>query len=397
VKILAIGNMYPPLHEGGYEVVWEAAVEHLRSEGHEVTVLTTDHRRREAPSSESGVFRDLRWYWRAHGWPRMHPLARLRLERVNARVLDRHLRAERPDVVSWWAMGGMSLSLIERVWRMGLPSAAAVCDDWMVYGPEVDGWTRMFATRPRAAVITERLAGIPTRPDLAHAGPVLFPSETTRDTALARWPLESVVVCHQGVSSKLFPPRPESPWRWRLLYVGRIDERKGVDLAVEALVRLPDEATLLIAGVGDEAYGTQLRELASRLGVSSRVTFTARPRDQLRGLYEAADVVVFPVRWEEPWGLVPLEAMSVGRPVVATGLGGSGEYLRDGENCLLFDLQAGAPGLAERVHTLAGDEVLRSRLRSGGFETARSSDDRDFSRAAERVLHDTVDAPRRRV
>ena len=46
---------------------------------------------------------------------------------------------------------------------------------------------------------------------------------------------------------------------------------------------------------------------------------------------------MFPVRWNEPWGLVPIEAMARGRPVVATGRGGSGEYLRDGENCMLFD------------------------------------------------------------
>ena len=59
----------------------------------------------------------------------------------------------------------------------------------------------------------------------------------------------------------------------------------------------------------------------------------AKPRAELRDVYAAADVVVFPVQWNEPWGLVPLEAMSVGRPVVASGTGGSAEYLRDGENC----------------------------------------------------------------
>ncbi len=50
----------------------------------------------------------------------------------------------------------------------------------------------------------------------------------------------------------------------------------------------------------------------------------------------AADALLFPVQWEEPWGLVPLEAMASGTPVVATGTGGSGEYLRDGDNCLVY-------------------------------------------------------------
>ena len=51
--------------------------------------------------------------------------------------------------------------------------------------------------------------------------------------------------------------------------------------------------------------------------------------------YAAADAVLFPVSWEEPWGLVPLEAMAVGRPVLASRAGGGpAEYLRAGENCL---------------------------------------------------------------
>jgi glycosyltransferase involved in cell wall biosynthesis len=95
----------------------------------------------------------------------------------------------------------------------------------------------------------------------------------------------------------------------------------------------------------------------------------ALPRAALPGLYAAADVVVFPVLWEEPWGLVPLEAMAMGRPVVATGQGGSGEYLRDGENALLH-APGDTAGLAAAVERLAADAGLRERLREGGSATA---------------------------
>ena len=81
--------------------------------------------------------------------------------------------------------------------------------------------------------------------------------------------------------------------------------------------------------------------------------------------------MLFPVRWREPWGVVPLEAMGVGRPVVATGRGGSGEYLRDGDNALLFDAEDPA-ALAAQVTGWPHDEALRERLRAGGLETARS-------------------------
>jgi len=92
------------------------------------------------------------------------------------------------------------------------------------------------------------------------------------------------------------------------------------------------------------------------------------PRAPLPGDTEA-DVVVFPVIWDEPWGLVPLEAMGMGRPVVATGRGGSAEYLRDGENALLFEA-GDAVALADAVRRLAGDDALRARLRETGLATA---------------------------
>jgi glycosyltransferase involved in cell wall biosynthesis len=104
-------------------------------------------------------------------------------------------------------------------------------------------------------------------------------------------------------------------------------------------------------------------------------------------VYAAADVVLFPVRWEEPWGLVPLEAMGVGRPVVATARGGSGEYLRDGSNCVVVPAQD--PGAVARAVTrLAGDPVLRDRLREGGFETARLHTDATWGDAVLAAVED---------
>ncbi len=95
-----------------------------------------------------------------------------------------------------------------------------------------------------------------------------------------------------------------------------------------------------------------------------------RPREELPAAYAEADALLFPVRWEEPWGLVPLEAMAVGTPVVATGTGGSGEYLRDGENALVIGRDAEPSDLSGALRRLAGDADLRRRLREGGIATA---------------------------
>ena len=131
-------------------------------------------------------------------------------------------------------------------------------------------------------------------------------------------------------------PGRRREWAWRLLYVGRIDERKGADVAVSALANLPGEATLTVLGDGDDEHRADLDRQIAAAGLESRVRLEpGRPREGLVACCDDHDAVLFPVRWDEPWGLVPLEAMARGRPVVATGTGGSAEYLRDGENALL--------------------------------------------------------------
>jgi glycogen(starch) synthase len=381
--------MYPPHHLGGYELMWQSAVRNLRAHGHQVRILTTDYRSATPDPGipdDPEVRRDLRWYWRDHDFPPLDRRERLGLERHNAEVLGRELDEFRPEVVSWWAMGGMSLSLIERVRRQGLPATGIVIDDWMVYGPRVDAWLRSARRLGPLARLRERSTGVPTAVDFGAAAEWVFVSERTRAAALGavrRLPRTSIA--HGGVDRERFDAAPEAPWRWRLLCLGRIDPRKGIDTAIRATAELP-EARLTIAGGGDEAHLHELHQLATELGVDERVAFTRPDRDAVPAAYAAADAVLFPVVWEEPWGLVPLEAMASARPVVATGAGGSGEYLRDGENCLLFSPRDDPAALAAAVRRLADDEGLRDRLRTAGLATAESLSEESFNEAVRAAI-----------
>src|SRR5437763_4554514 len=175
--------MYPPQHLGGYELAWHSAVEHLRHRGHEARVLTTQEHRGAAEPDDPDVHRELLWYWHDFEFPRRSLRARVRLERHNAAVLERHLEALRPDVVSWWAMGGMSLALLERVRRRGLPAVAFVHDDWLDYGPRVDQWLRLGRRSAALAAMLERTTGLPARVDFPAAARYVFGSEATRSHA----------------------------------------------------------------------------------------------------------------------------------------------------------------------------------------------------------------------
>jgi glycosyltransferase involved in cell wall biosynthesis len=369
VRVLTVGNTYPPHHTGGYELVWRAAVEHVRAAGHEVRVLTTTHREETSEPDGPDVHRELEWYWRDHeivdpGW-----LGSLRIERHNQNVLKRHLADLKPDVVAFWSMGALSLGMLEHVRRRAIPAVAFVHDDWLIYGQQVDGWYRRV--RGRGA-------------KLGLAARYVFVSESTRQRARAAGiSLANTTVAHSGVDPVFLQPVPPDPvWGWRLLVAGRLDPRKGIDTAITALAQLPQHAQLLVAGGGDQSELARLESLATELGVAPRVRFTGPlDRQTLAAAYAASDAVVFPVAWDEPWGLVPLEAMGVGRPVVATGKGGSAEYLVDEENCLLFEA-GDAAGLAAAITDLSSDAPLREHLTTNGFTTAAAHTQQAFNEAA---------------
>lgn len=387
--------MYPPDHQGGYELVWADAVAHLLERGHTVRVLCSDHREPAARTLQTGaryvdqdVFRELRWYWHDHRFPRLGVRARLELERANGEAFDRHVAELRPDVIAWWAMGGMSLSLIERARRAGLPAVAFVNDDWLIYGPRVDAWTRLARRLPVPAPLLERAVGVPARFEPARAFErIVFASEAVRESALEHLPLGATEVAYGGIDPAfLAESSPRDDWSWRLLSVGRIDPRKGIATAIEALALLPAQASLRIVGPGDARHLAELERAAMRAGVAERVHFDGpRARADLPQVYAESDVVVFPVDWREPWGLVPLEAMASSRPVVATGTGGSREYLSDGVNCLLF-APGDAAALAAALRTLASGPELRTRLCAAGLETARANTNEAFHARVEATL-----------
>jgi glycosyltransferase involved in cell wall biosynthesis len=393
LRVLSVGTLYPPHLLGGYEVIWRGVMRRLRAEGHSARVLVTDYLRPEAAPDaveDPDVHRELAWYWRDHEWPRFSPRERLALERHNAAVFDRHLREFDPHVVTWWPVGGLSLGLIERTRRAGLPSLMFVLDPWPIYGARHDQWTRMWSRSGLAGALAERFTGLPTRPQLGTAGRWLFCSQSMRETTLrSGLSIPDQAVLAPGVEQEFLdvPREPAPPpWRWRLLYIGRVVEQKGVLSAVRSLQQLPEEATLRIVGEGDPPYRRELERLAAELGVADRVSFEApRPRSALIEVYRDADVVVFPVQWDEPFGLVPLEAMALGRPVLATGKGGSADFLRDGNNALLF-AAGDAAALAAAARRLAADDALRARLRDGGYETAAAHSEDAFNRRAVREI-----------
>ncbi|HEY1117599.1 MAG TPA: glycosyltransferase [Acidimicrobiales bacterium] len=160
-----------------------------------------------------------------------------------------------------------------------------------------------------------------------------------------------------------------------LLFVGRIQPLKGLDVSVRALARLEhDDAVLLAVGgtsgpVG-QAHLDDVVDEARDLGVLDRIRFVeAQPHHLLSTFYRAADVVHVPSR-SESFGLVALEAAACGTPVVATAVGGLQVLVQHGRSGLLVDGREPAEWAAVTDRIL-GDPVLAERLALGGVGIAR--------------------------
>src|SRR5437763_12804 len=173
--ILLMTNMYPPHHYGGYELSCRDVVDRLRERGHEVTVLTTTTRVEgvvEQPDERAlGVLRDLDFYWDDHKLVSPPLAKRLQIERHNQAVLRDALRRTQPDVVAIWHMAAMSFGLLTSLAEPAVPLVYMVCADWLIYGPGLDPWARLFLGRPRIGKAVRRAAGVPTTlPDLPSTG-----------------------------------------------------------------------------------------------------------------------------------------------------------------------------------------------------------------------------------
>lgn len=164
-------------------------------------------------------------------------------------------------------------------------------------------------------------------------------------------------------ATRLFPYTPIDEKSKIIAYVGRLEKIKGVQDIITALpsilLECPD-ATLHIAGTG--TYENELKALVSSMNLTNQVVFLGhRTREELRVLYEKCGVFVIPSIWPEPFGKVGIEAMSVGRPVIGTDVGGISEWLTDGEVGYLIPPER-SDMIAEKIITLFKDPALLTRF-----------------------------------
>ncbi len=201
-------------------------------------------------------------------------------------------------------------------------------------------------------------------------------------------PTDKVCTVPPGVDLDLFFPRDRADARRRLgleadariiLFVGRVDPIKGIETLLQAVRQLatlpgPPPTVVFIGGEVDEqgrpmgALATVASEAAD-LGVADQFRFIgSQPQDQLPYFYAAADVVAVPSRYES-FGLVAVEAMASGTPVVASNAGGLTFTVEDEVSGLLVPPQQ-PEALAAALHRVLSNDMYRTDLSEGALRCA---------------------------
>ncbi|WP_326547688.1 glycosyltransferase [Mycolicibacterium sp. ND9-15] len=187
----------------------------------------------------------------------------------------------------------------------------------------------------------------------------------------------SVVPC--GVDLDLFSPdgpvAPRSGMN-RIVSVGRFVPRKGFDVVVRALPQLPDTELVIVGGpdksrLGADPEACRLMGLATQLGVADRVRlYGSVARGDMPAVLRSADVVAC-TPWYEPFGIVPLEAMACGVPVVASAVGGMLDtVVHDVTGRLVKPKRPDE--VAKTINDLMRDDFLRQSMGAAGRDRARA-------------------------
>ncbi|UUV33124.1 glycosyltransferase [Amycolatopsis roodepoortensis] len=339
----------------------------LSRQGHDVTVYTRRENRRVAATVET-----------PDGYRVVHvpagPARKLPKDELLphmgefGRVLRSRWAKDRPDVVHahFW-MSGLASILAAK--DLGIP----VTQTFHALGVVKRRYQGKKDTSPPERIRLERMIAKQADRVIATCSDEVF--ELVR-MGLPR-SRASVVPC--GVDLAEFTPDGETAprtARHRIVSVGRLVPRKGFDLAIAALPSLPD-TELVIAGGPDSgplAGAPEVRRLqaiADRAGVADRVRLPGLvSRKNMPALLRSADAVVC-TPWYEPFGIVPLEAMACGVPVVATAVGGLTDTVVDGVTGLLVPPRS-PKDLAAALRRLLGDASARESFGIAGTDRVRA-------------------------
>ncbi len=379
MKIAHVVRRYTTAEWGGTETVVENTLREQMALGHEARIFCTAALSTEGEELSNGIpvqrFRYFYPYW---------PLSakdKLALDKKGGSPyspgLFQAIEAWHPDAIHIHAGGRLATAAVKLAEKLHVPSVYSLHGGAAVVPQaEMDEMLRPLRHKFPYGGILDRLRGMRFDP-IARVSAVVCISREEEQRLQAIHGPERIHYLPNGVGT-FTPPEPPRHFNTsapRILCVSRIDYQKNQLVLVEAMASLADKnAHLTLVGpITAKWYRDKLQERVNALGLQNRVTLIPGlppHSDALEAEFAQADVFVLP-SVHEPFGIVALEAMAHGIPLVASKVGGLRDFIQDGVNGIFFEPNApdASSQLASAIERALKPDVGQ-RLIQEGIQTA---------------------------
>lgn len=346
MKILFISSLYSPHIGGGAEIVLQRTAEGLQQRGHEISVLVTgpDAGLAVEMVNQVKVYRaglhNFFWHFRAQRPGRLARLGWHLRDRYNSAMrayVKQVITQQRPDVVVCQNLAGWSVSVWDEITAAGLPIVQVLHDMYLIC-PSSNMFKKGRCCQQQCSSCQQFRKGHDVRSAQVSTvvGVSNFMLEKLQKHGYFSGSRGYVVHNASPYAAVQCPPHKvcqidlrlkKAPLRFG--YMGTLSDQKGVRWLIEQFQRLPFDATLQIAGRGQLDDEARLKALVT----SPNISFVGYQKPE--AFYSQLDVAVVPSIWNEPFGLVAVEACAHSVPVVASRMGGLPEIIQDSLNGLL--------------------------------------------------------------
>jgi glycosyltransferase involved in cell wall biosynthesis len=383
MRILVLSDLFPPYHRGGHEIRCKIISRGFQNVGHETFILTSNYTEGNK-IYEDNVFRKLYLTLPFGGeketelqkWS--HRIKFAILARLNFFITRKILHMIKPDMVYAGQLSGVSLFPVKAIIGEKIPIVHHVGNYYLADVVKKCIYEANLIKRALFRIFYG-LARI-SEVDISH---IIAVSDRVKEKHVqAGLPGSSMIVIPpRGVDIENIPNLENvgamSTNPFRILYVGRLIEKKGPDIAIRAIAYLVNnknkrDVRLEIVGKGSESYERQIRSLVKNLNLANYINLRGwMSHDDLQAYYGRHHVLVVPSVWEDPNPSVVIEAMSKGVAVVASRIGGIPGRIESKKTGVL--VEPGNPVLlAEALLQLIDNPSVLESIRMEGLKKARA-------------------------
>ncbi len=345
MRILIISAVFPPHVKGGAEISAYNLALWLAGNGHQVGVLTTA---RNPSEVANGVVEDGLKIWRvamprlytafdatsASGWKKPIWHAQDMFDPRNVSIVDRVLDEFRPDIANVHFIQGMGYNALKALGRRDIPTVFTLHDLGLAcikMAMFVDGSECGSLCRACDVTAKVKMSHLRSIPRLGF----ISPSRNNLNRVSTFQPIDGYRSAHILNANRY--PQPRLAWqpseRPRLLFVGRMDETKGVHMLLEAIEPLAQRFSFTLKMVGSGPAENELREFYRE---RPWLSFTGQiPIAEVTDIMATSDLLFVPSIWQENSPGVVIQALAVSLPVMGSDKGGIPELVAAGENGIL--------------------------------------------------------------